>query len=312
LTEAEAHELLVRRLGADRVIAEPGAVDEIIMACARLPLALAVAAARSQQNRFPLAVLAAELAKAESRLDALDIGDPASQVRLVLSWSYRALTASAQETFRLLGLHPGSGISIPAAASLAGLSVTEAERALKELVRASLLNEYMPGRFVLHDLLRTYAVELAGIHDPATARREATLRLLDHYTHSACAADQILNPTRSPISLPLALPAPNSCPEKLTSYHEAMAWFRAESSVLLAAQWHAANAGFDTHAWQLAWAVKSFFTRRGDWHHLITVWMTALHAGQRLGNCPSPGLMGSVETNGPVAHSVVTEGRGSR
>jgi hypothetical protein len=41
LTPGEARELLARRLGADRVGAEPEAVEEIITYCVRLPLALA-------------------------------------------------------------------------------------------------------------------------------------------------------------------------------------------------------------------------------------------------------------------------------
>lgn len=52
---AEAEQLLSARLGADRVAAEPGAVREIIVCCARLPLALATVAARAATHRtFPL------------------------------------------------------------------------------------------------------------------------------------------------------------------------------------------------------------------------------------------------------------------
>src|SRR5207253_814121 len=47
LTAAEARELLARRLGAQRVAREPQAADEIIQRCARLPLALAIVAARA-------------------------------------------------------------------------------------------------------------------------------------------------------------------------------------------------------------------------------------------------------------------------
>jgi predicted ATPase len=47
LTEAEAVQLLAGRLGADLVAAEPAAVSELSELCARLPLALAVAAARA-------------------------------------------------------------------------------------------------------------------------------------------------------------------------------------------------------------------------------------------------------------------------
>src|SRR5439155_18411831 len=62
LTTAEARELLAARLGADRVRAEPAAVDQLVHLCARLPLALAVAAARAAtEPDLSLATLAAEL-----------------------------------------------------------------------------------------------------------------------------------------------------------------------------------------------------------------------------------------------------------
>ena len=55
LTHDEAVQLLTARLGHDRAAAEPGAVGEIAALCARLPLALAVAAARAAARpRFPL------------------------------------------------------------------------------------------------------------------------------------------------------------------------------------------------------------------------------------------------------------------
>jgi len=46
-TETEAAELLAARLGADRVAAEPEALAALLRLCARLPLALAVVAARA-------------------------------------------------------------------------------------------------------------------------------------------------------------------------------------------------------------------------------------------------------------------------
>ena len=70
---------------------------------------------------LPLAELARELADAAGRLDALDAGDPAASVRAVFSWSCQQLTDPAARLFRLLGLHPGPDVTVPAAASLAGL-----------------------------------------------------------------------------------------------------------------------------------------------------------------------------------------------
>ncbi|HEY3036576.1 MAG TPA: BTAD domain-containing putative transcriptional regulator, partial [Streptosporangiaceae bacterium] len=93
LTFDEARDLLARRLGPDRVNAEPEAVHEIITRCARLPLALAVVAARAGAHpRFPLASLAADLRPSRGGLDALDGADPATNVRTVFSWSYEVLT----------------------------------------------------------------------------------------------------------------------------------------------------------------------------------------------------------------------------
>src|SRR5262249_56377913 len=113
------------------------AVEQIIGCCARLPLALTIAAARAEQSGFPLATLAAELTGAGQRLDALDAGDAVSQVRAVFSWSYAALSPAAARLFRLLGLHPGPDISAAAAASLAALLPTQTRQLLTELTRAS-------------------------------------------------------------------------------------------------------------------------------------------------------------------------------
>ncbi|NRQ40467.1 transcriptional regulator, partial [Nonomuraea sp. NN258] len=163
LTPDEARQLLARRLSQGRVRAESGAVDEIIELCGRLPLALAIVAARAATNPgFPLALLAGELRAAKGRLDPFHSTDRSTDMRSVFSWSLQRLSGAAQRLFRLLGLHPGPRISAYAAASLAGTPVTEARAALTELARANLVTEPAPGRFTCHDLLRAYAGELAA------------------------------------------------------------------------------------------------------------------------------------------------------
>ncbi|KOV91397.1 hypothetical protein ADL02_13055 [Streptomyces sp. NRRL WC-3723] len=63
-SEADARDLLARRIGAARPAAEPEAVTEIIRRCGRLPSALALVAARAASRRdFALAALAADLAE---------------------------------------------------------------------------------------------------------------------------------------------------------------------------------------------------------------------------------------------------------
>jgi len=86
LTPAGARELLTRRLGAERVGSEPNAVEEIISRCARLPLALAIAAARAAASPgFPLAHFAAEMRDAGQVLDPFGGDDAATDVRAVFS-----------------------------------------------------------------------------------------------------------------------------------------------------------------------------------------------------------------------------------
>ena len=207
LAEADAHELLARRVGAERVAGDLPAADELIQLCAGLPLALSIAAARSaSQPGLSLAALSAELRGAGGRLDALDAGDAATNVRAVLSWSYQQLNASAGRLFRLLGLHAGPDISAAAATRLADLPPDDARRTLGELTRAHLLFEYAPGRFASHDLLRAYAAELTQSEDSADERRAAIGRMLDHYLHTAASAALQLHPTRRPVTLVSATP----------------------------------------------------------------------------------------------------------
>ncbi|HEV7656562.1 MAG TPA: hypothetical protein VGP36_17755 [Mycobacteriales bacterium] len=100
--------------------AEPAAVDDILERCARVPLALTIAAARTATRPgFSLAAVATDLALAEDRLDALDAGEDAARVRAVFSWLYAALSRPAPRLFRLVGVHPGPDVAVAAAARLA-------------------------------------------------------------------------------------------------------------------------------------------------------------------------------------------------
>lgn len=277
---AEAQQMLALRLGRDRLAAEPVAAEEIVARCASLPLALAVAAARAATYPgFPLAELAAEL-RASSDLDALSGDDPATDVRAVFSWSYRQLSVPARRLFRLLGLQPGPDITVPAAASLTGLPAGRTRTLLAELARACLVTAQPSGRYAFHDLLRTYATELAHSSDTAGKRHEALHRLLDHYLHSACAADRLLDPHRDPIIIPTA--GPGVVIEEHADHEHAMRWLTDELPGILAAIGRAAAAGFDAYAWRLAWALAYFLERRGRWDAWMAAQHTALASAQRL------------------------------
>ncbi|MEV4813109.1 AfsR/SARP family transcriptional regulator [Micromonospora avicenniae] len=176
-TIAEAHELLIRRLGG-AATADPVAVGEIVTRCGRLPLALALVATRSVGRRgLSLPAVAAELAEADGRLTGF--GDAHADLAAVFSWSYRALSPEAARLFRLLPLHPTSAFSAQAAAALGGLSLRSARTLLAEL-GAQLLVEPGDGRWRMHDLLRAYAAELGEEHDDVAERDAAVERVRDH------------------------------------------------------------------------------------------------------------------------------------
>ena len=277
----EARDMMAGRLGEGRARAEPHAVEEIITRCARLPLALAIASARAAARPgFPLSELAAELRDARPGLDALAADDPASDVRAVFSWSYRALSADAAQLFRLLGEHPGPDITAPVAASLIGLPLPRARRLLADLASAHLLAEHARGRYAFHDLMRAYAREQSSRHDSDDQRHAASLRMLDHLLHTAHAGAVLLAANRG--SLLLAPPAAGVAAEVLAGDEQALAWLSAERQVLVAAVGQAARTGFDGHARQLAWTLTTILLRQGRWDEHVQVQQTALAAAERL------------------------------
>jgi DNA-binding SARP family transcriptional activator/tetratricopeptide (TPR) repeat protein len=288
LTPPEASDVLARRLGEARVASEPEAVAEIIERCARLPLALAIAAARAAARpEFPLAAIAAELRGATAALDPFGGGDgdgdggadSRTDVRAVFSWSCQALSDHAARLFRLLGLHPGQDIGVHAAASLAGLLASRARPLLADLTRANLLLEYAPGRYSFHDLLRAYAIELTDRHDSKQERQAAVHRELDYYLHAAHQAAARLHPHCDVIAIARA--QPGVITECLTGTQAALTWFNVEHRTLIAVNELALRLGFDTHTWQLAWAISDFLTRNGRWPDSHTVHHNALHAAER-------------------------------
>src|SRR5262249_33256463 len=260
---------------------EPEAVKEIIIRCAHLPLALALVAARAAvRPQDGLYLLAEELRDTRQRWRALTGDDPTTDVQAVFSWSYQALTPDAARLFRLLGLHPGPEVSAAAAASLAGLPADAVRPVLVELTGASLLVEHTIGRYAFHDLLRTYATDLARRLDTDQRRRAAAVRMLDHYLHTAYIANRLMEPARDPITL--TPPAPGVTPQHPAEHQQAVDWFTVEHPVLLAAVEHAAGTGFDTHSWQLAWTLVTFLDRRGHWHDWAATGRAAVAAAHRL------------------------------
>ncbi|WP_107460978.1 AfsR/SARP family transcriptional regulator [Streptomyces sp. MA5143a] len=175
---ADAGAALARRVGQDRTAAEPGAAAEIVARCGRLPLALAVVAARAADRpEFPLSAIAAELRHPGDGLDAFADAGGVPGLRTAFGPSYRRLPPEHARLFRLLALRPGPDITPGTAAALAGLPPRRTRLLLDELADAHLVTEHAPGRYVQHPLLRLFAAELTAGYDSPTERRAALHRL---------------------------------------------------------------------------------------------------------------------------------------
>ncbi|MFV2021215.1 ATP-binding protein [Micromonospora sp. LOL_023] len=253
---------------------------------------------------LPLAGHAADLGGTPGQLVPFAAVDPRTDVRVVFSWSYRTLDAAAARLFRLLGLHPGPEASVAAAASLAGLPVPAVRPLLATLVEANLLTERGPGRYDQHDLLRAYGAELGGTVDAVDERDAAGRRLLDHYLHTARAADLGIDPYRLATPTPLPKPDPAVTVPDQSGHATALAWLRTERPVLLAVLRLAADGGHDWYAWQLAATLVTFLDRQGHWHDLAASQATALAAAQRDGS-----LVGQVQARRGLAIAYTWLGR---
>jgi DNA-binding SARP family transcriptional activator len=254
LLPAEDATALLRALIGGRVDAEPGAAAALADQCARLPLALRVAAElAATRSALRLARLVAELADYQRRLDLLDAAvDARTAVSSVFSWSYQHLPADAARLFRLMSLHPGRDLDPYAAAALTGTTRDRAAQLLDLLARAHLIQPVGTGggRYGMHDLLRAYASGLTTAHDPPEERREAKTRLFDHYLATAATAMDGLYPAethRRPRIPGTSTPAP-----ELGSPDTARAWLDTERPCLVAVAAHTADHGWPAHTVRLA------------------------------------------------------------
>ena len=282
LPSDEARELVVSRIGSARALADRQALDEIVEKCAGLPLALAVVAARSMSRPgYRLSAVAQELRDAQGSLDGFGVDDPESDLRAIFSWSYRSLSPAAARLFRLLALHPGPDLTLPAVASLSGLAAREARAVFGELVRSRLVTERRPGRYGAHDLIAAYARELMLDSDTDEERAAAADRLLGYYRRAAYAANLHIN-----AAIDADPPAEHDgvVDESPENGVEAADWFATEREVLKAVMRQANNRGRVYDAWQLELTMQGFYQRDGWWQEWATVVRECLEAADAAGD----------------------------
>jgi DNA-binding SARP family transcriptional activator len=287
LDDDEALTLFTRVVGDERASAEPEATAELLLACAGLPLAIRICAARlATRSGWTIRAMANRLRDEHRRLDEMRVGDLA--VRASFQVSFASLPAEAQpdgvapaDAFRLLGLWQGPSISSAAAAALFGTPEYLAEDALETLVDAHLLESTTADRYKFHDLLRVYSSERAVADLSESDRGAAVGRLLRWYMRTSDAAGTAVAPHRYNIPLePVGDPAPLS----FAGVDDALSWYDSERVNLVAATRQASSVDLHEVAWRLPAPLFRIFETRGNWADLVTTHRMALDSARHVGN----------------------------
>jgi tetratricopeptide (TPR) repeat protein/transcriptional regulator with XRE-family HTH domain len=282
LPAEQAAELLVKhadRAGLDPVDAEIARISRL---CGYLPLAIgAMGRLLHHHPAWSPADLVADLSQQRDRLELMRTENVS--VAAAFGLSYQQLSPGEQRMFRLLALHPGTGIDAYAAAALNGGTIGKARRHLVALYDQHLLAEPKHGRYLLHDLTREYASSITRDQDAESDRNEAVNRLLAYYQRGAEAADSLLTqftrPARSSPEPRGIKAAPN-----LSGPAAALAFLRGERANLLACITFASRSNARARSVALTAATASLLRVDGPWTTAIACHSAAARAARETGD----------------------------
>jgi DNA-binding SARP family transcriptional activator/uncharacterized protein YheU (UPF0270 family) len=292
LAAGDALELLASRVGADRLHSEPEAAQEITRACAGLPLALTIAAARlASRPKWRVRDLADRLQPERDRLDELTYGHLA--VRRSLDLSFAALSehsAELADVLLLLGVWTGHDIGLQPAAALLGRTDRAARHALEALADLNLVESEAADRYRLHDLVRTYVAERAEREVPLETRTAAARRTVTWYLHAVDSANAAAERKQRRLD-------PADRPERPLDFGSpgiAFTWLRAELPNLFAATMLAASYELDDLGAWFPWLLEEFLYGRSNLAEWTRVCAAGLTSARRAGDAIAEARMLSV------------------
>jgi DNA-binding SARP family transcriptional activator len=285
LRPADSSAFLTRLVGVDRVAGAGWELGRIAELCGHLPLALAIVARRLvAQPELGAGDVVAELSGEGDRLDALASADTdGDAIRTVFSWSYQALKPEPARLFRFLGMHPGGGISVGAAAALIETSDPDTRRLLDTLANSNLI-DWAGRRYQIHDLLLLYTRTLANEEIDSGERIVATRRLFDWYLYTANNANRALRGDQLMRNLFIGLPPEGCHPVEFADRDSAVRWATAEFDTLISVTRRVIELGYDDYAWKIVAALSPlspFGPQIGEW---IELKESAAAAARREGN----------------------------
>lgn len=289
LNERHAAEVLSNRVGP-RGADEQEPLARITALCGGVPLALQLVGHHIESRRVAALIEFADELQDQSRL--LDIGDdgdnPPANMRAALLVTYNALPREARELLRSIGLSPAPELTLLAAAALAGRPVKEVQPALDVLVSTHFLTHTgTRGRYRVHDLLRTFARELAESDEDAGAREDAERRLLSFYLHATYNVDRLLFPFRPPVPMLPAMPGIPSV--EFDSESAAATWLLTEKNNLDRLIPWAAHRNHHEYSWRLPHHLYGIYRRYGLYSELRDAYSVSVPSTQAVHDLEAEG-----------------------
>jgi DNA-binding SARP family transcriptional activator len=257
LADDAAEQLIEQTAGHTIRAAEPAQRRRLAELCGHLPLALRIVGARlASRPQWTIDELVDELTDERTRLGALDVEGNDTSVRAALDVTFRVLPPPLAQTVRLAGVFPGPWLGPYPMAALGATEVAEARKRLRALSASFVVTETSSDMFVMHDLVRLYARELADSELSEADRVAGLRRLLRYYLAAADYARSLLNPGAGDqdglvdgvdVQRPL-----------LDSAQDAAAWLEREWPNLVAVAEAGAEAGVHDDLVRLARIVSEF------------------------------------------------------
>jgi DNA-binding SARP family transcriptional activator/tetratricopeptide (TPR) repeat protein len=283
LDPEDTRALLAYAISPARLSDETTAADRIGDSCGGIPLALRLVAAQAATDpELELARIADDVTRARARQTTALDHDPTLAASAALAWAYARLPAETAAAFRCLGLHPTGEFSLDSVAALAGVSSRAVRAELDRLVTAHLLESGGAGRYRLHALARSYAIELAGADNPVT-RIESTRRLVDWCLRAVARADDVLGEEPD---IDVDRPDPSDAP-RLWTRPEVAAWFEAERDLLVATVLAATEHELYRRGHQLAYLLRPLFHWRQRCEEYVPVAELGVECARRLNDDPT-------------------------
>jgi DNA-binding SARP family transcriptional activator/tetratricopeptide (TPR) repeat protein len=186
LPAAESLRLLGSLIGAGRFSAEPVAAQRLVELCAGLPLALRIAAANLVARPRSRLADAADALSGSDRLDRLAVADdPTATVAATFDLSYQAIEPAEQLLYLRLAFLPHQDIDRDLAVAISDESPADTDRLLARLEAAHRIEQFRPGRYRFHDLVREYARRKALAAFGEDARQRLRERVVDRYVRKS-------------------------------------------------------------------------------------------------------------------------------